>query len=175
MRCFFSIMFIALLLPAFESQAMSKRPQEKEVTQEEQDAPAPLVYEKRSSATVPATFLDTLNRGKEFSLSEKDFKSVLPDSTDISFEKDGKEVSSDGFRIQCFASSQIERIRSEQKVLESKAKYPIYIVFNTPYYKLLLGDFVKKSDADNALAKLKELGYPDAWVARSRINLGPRN
>jgi hypothetical protein len=54
--------------------------------------------------------------------------------------------------------------------LEFKIKYPVYVVFNAPYYKLLVGDFVKKNEADLALGKLKEIGYTDAWVARSRIN-----
>jgi hypothetical protein len=34
---------------------------------------------------------------------------------------------------------------------------------------LLVGDFVKKNDAENAMAKLKEMGYGDCWVARSKI------
>jgi hypothetical protein len=163
-------------MAAHSNYAMSKRPQEKEIIQEDKESTTPVVNnEKRSAVVVPTTFLDTLNRGKEFSLAEKDFKSILPESSDSAIEKDGRDVYSEGFRIQCFASSQIERIRSEQKLLESKVKYPIYIVFNTPYYKLLIGDFIKRSDADNALIKLKELGYPDSWVTRSKINIGARN
>jgi hypothetical protein len=36
---------------------------------------------------------------------------------------------------------------------------------------LLAGDFIKRSDADNAMAKLKEMGYGDCWVARSKIEI----
>jgi septal ring-binding cell division protein DamX len=112
--------------------------------------------------------LDTLNKGKEIALSDNDLKPIMPESTAI--VGDSKGTGGEGFRIQCFASSQIDRIRSEQKQLETKVKYPIYVVFNAPYYKLLVGDFAKRSDADAALLKLKEIGYGDAWVARSRIN-----
>jgi hypothetical protein len=94
----------------------------------------------------------------------------MPESTDLAAAKDFKEQGIDGFRIQCIASSQIERIRSEQKILETKVKYPLYIVFSAPYYKLLVGDFLKRADADLILMRLKEMGYNDAWVARSRVN-----
>jgi len=118
------------------------------------------------------TFLDTLNKGKEIGLSDGDLRPILPESTAIIDDRDAKAGPSggDGFRVQCFASIQIERVRTEQKQLESKVKYPVYVVFNAPYYKVLVGDFAKRGEADFALAKLKEIGYSDAWVARCRIN-----
>jgi hypothetical protein len=54
--------------------------------------------------------------------------------------------------------------------LEPRVKYPIYLVFNAPYYKLMIGDFIKRADADIILTRLKEMGYNDAWVVRSRVN-----
>jgi hypothetical protein len=158
----------ALLVMAGSDYAMSKRPQEKDVPNNE-EPPSISMSEKRG-VEGSSTFLDTLNRGKEISLSDNDLKPILPESLAISDDKDGKAPTIEGFRIQCYASSQIDRIRSEQKQLEFKIKYPVYIVFNAPYYKLLVGDFVKKNDADLALGKLKEIGYTDAWVARSRVN-----
>lgn len=159
---------ILLLLVASSDYAMSKRPQEK-VTPEE-DKPLVVFKNEKKSFKGQMTYLDTLNRGSEISLSDNDLNPILPESAAVVDQKDGKEIESEGFRVQCFASSQIERIRSEQKQLEFKVKYPVYIVFNAPYYKLLVGDFTKRSEADVALAKLKAIGYPDAWVARCKIN-----
>ncbi len=161
---------LALCAMFCSNYALSKRPDDKELKTD--DKSTVVMMNKRSGPEGQATYLDTLNRGKEIALSEKDFKSILPESTETVGDKDGKEQSPDGFRIQCFASSQIERIRSEQKLLETKVKYPVYVVFNAPYYKLLAGDFTKKGDADIALVKLKEAGYKDAWVARTKINTG---
>jgi septal ring-binding cell division protein DamX len=74
-----------------------------------------------------------------------------------------------GFRVQVIASSQIEKVRAEQKALESRVSYPLYIIVTPPYYKLVAGDFVKRSEADAAALKLKEFGYADAWVVRSKV------
>jgi hypothetical protein len=159
---------IVLLIMTGSDYAMSKRPQEKEVRDNE-EAPSVSINEKRG-AEGSSTFLDTLNRGKEISLSDNDLKPILPESLAVAEDKEGKGSTIEGFRIQCYASSQIDRIRSEQKQLEFKIKYPVYVVFNAPYYKLLVGDFPRKNDAEAALGKLKEIGYTDSWIARSRIN-----
>jgi hypothetical protein len=159
---------IALLIMTGSDYAMSKRPQEKETRDNEE--PLSVSMSEKRGAEGTSTFLDTLNRGKEIGLSDNDLKPILPESTSIADDKDNKGPTTEGFRVQCYASSQIDRIRSEQKQLEFKIKYPVYVVFNAPYYKLLVGDFMKKNEADIALGKLKEIGYTDAWVARSRIN-----
>ena len=118
--------------------------------------------------TAGETFLDTLNRGREAYLSDKDFNPIIPETTAVS-EKGGATEAPNGFRVQCFASSQIERVRAEEKAIELKVRYPVYIIFAAPYYKLLVGDFVKRGDADAAAAKMKELGYADAWVMRTKV------
>jgi SPOR domain len=148
--------------------AMSNRPKDKEgITDKKSMAVA---SNEKGGGETPETFLDTLNRGKEFSLSDRDFTSIATESTSVAGQRDMREdAGNEGYRVQCFASSQIERVRIEQKQLEVKVKYPLYIVFNAPYYKLLVGDFIKRNDADNAMARLKEIGYGDSWVTRSKI------
>jgi hypothetical protein len=160
---------LVLLICISSNQAMSKRPKDKVDTADNKSVS--IASNEKSSQETPATYLDSLNRGKEFSLKDKDFAPITVESTSVASSKDLRDGLVDGYRIQCFASSQIERIRVEQKTLELKIKYPIYIVFTSPYYKMLVGDFVKRADADNAAEKLKEIGYADAWVARSRVEV----
>jgi hypothetical protein len=160
---FFQFTCIVMILIIMNSNyAMSKRPQDDS-----------LAGYKTVSATnekpTCETYLDTLNRGREFALSDHDFVSIIPETVAVSQEKFGQTEAPNGFRVQCFASSQIERARSEQKVLESKVRFPVYIIFAAPYYKLLVGDFVKRSDADAACAKMKDAGYADAWVMRTKV------
>jgi septal ring-binding cell division protein DamX len=165
-NCF--LLVAVLFVCMSSSYAMSHRPKDQEDITDKKSIS--MASNEKNGGEAPATFLDTLNRGKEFSLSDRDFAAITTESTSVAGQKDVREdASSDGYRIQCFASSQIERVRAEQKQLETKIKYPLYIVFNAPYYKLLVGDFVKKNDAENAMAKLKEMGYGDCWVARSKI------
>ena len=68
-------LFIALLVMAGVDFAMSKRPQEKEVSGEEQ----PLISSMNDKKKVEGswTFLDTLNKGKEIGLSENDLRPIL--------------------------------------------------------------------------------------------------
>jgi len=120
-------------------------------------------------AVVTETILDTLDRGKELAVSEKDFLPLFAETTSTSQIPAGKIEVPNGFRVQILASSQIDRIRAEQKSLEDKVNYPLYIIVTPPYYKLVAGDFVKRNEADAAVVKLKDFGYGDAWVVRSKV------
>jgi hypothetical protein len=154
---------IAMILVALNTNyAMSKRP----VEDKTQDRKIVLAFNDKPAGE---TYLDTLNRGRELSLSDKDFVPIVPESTSATGIKSGKVEIPNGFRVQCFASSQIERVRAEQKIVETKVKFPIYIVYAAPYYKLLIGDFVSRPEADAAATRLKELGYADAWVMRTKV------
>ena len=163
MNPFLRYAFLAVILILFATNySMSKRPQD--------DGKMVLAYDNKPHTE---TFLDTLNKGKEIVLLDGDFKPIISDTSQVIQVKSEQTQSQteipNGFRIQCFASSQIERIRAEQKSLETKLNYPVYIIFASPYYKLHVGDFTTREEADNALAKIKELGYSDAWVVRSKI------
>ncbi|HUI93806.1 MAG TPA: SPOR domain-containing protein [Chitinivibrionales bacterium] len=165
MTHFFRFTGVAMILIILNSNyAMSKRPQDDE-------APARKIVLAANDKPAAETFLDTLNRGREITLSDKDFNPIIAETTAIAPGKDGAGSSEvpNGFRVQCFASSQIERVRAEQKNIEARVRFPVYIIFAAPYYKLLVGDFVKRADADAALVKMKELGYADAWVMRTKV------
>lgn len=75
-----------------------------------------------------------------------------------------------GFRIQIFATPSIDeanamRMTAVQKVTEDS----IYVVFDPPVYKVRLGDFRTRMEANKRLASLIETGFPDAWVVSDRI------
>ena len=72
------------------------------------------------------------------------------------------------YRIQLFASSQIEALREQKKVAEEKTNLPVFIAYEAPYYKLFAGDFIQKADAEGNLKKLKKIGYNDAWIVSSK-------
>ena len=106
------------------------------------------------------TFIDTLNYEREIGLSEHDAggegsSSVQPNESPDSFT---------GFRIQCFASSIVESVRAEKKNIASKFEYPARVVYTSPYYKLMIGDFTRRSEADSALVRVRSTGYGDAWI-----------
>ena len=61
------------------------------------------------------------------------------------------------FKIQVFQSTrpnQAEEVKSE--FLEKYSKWPVTIIFNTPNYKVWVGNFKNQLEADRALAEIKK-------------------
>ncbi len=72
-----------------------------------------------------------------------------------------------GFRIQIFSDS---GNNSKRRALQAKAKFrksfsdiEAYIVFQAPYYKVEVGNFISQLEAERVLNKLKEF-YPGAFI-----------
>ncbi len=80
----------------------------------------------------------------------------------------------DGFRIQIFMESGNDAVEKANAVMEEfQLKYPdipIYLIFGQPYYRLRVGDFRTRLEAEKAHRTLvKE--YKKAFVTSDRIEL----
>ncbi len=75
-----------------------------------------------------------------------------------------------GYRVQVFATiykDKAEKIRSE---VQEKVAFPVYIEEIPPFYKIRIGDFQKREDAEQFLTTVqKSLGYADAFVAETVV------
>jgi hypothetical protein len=119
---------------------------------------------------VKPTYLDTLNRGNEIRLSDSDIGgNDMSDQQGPAGEQSAQHGKVDGFRVQCFASNNIANARAEKRVLESKLGLPVYMVFIEPYYKLHVGDFVDRAEAEKTVEAIKELGYDGAWIVQAKV------
>lgn len=77
-----------------------------------------------------------------------------------------------GFRVQIYASSSIDEANAAQTVAEEKGiRNSIYIVYDPPVYKVRVGDYETRFEANQQLTRLVNIGYPDAWVVADRIVL----
>jgi hypothetical protein len=80
----------------------------------------------------------------------------------------------DGFRIQIFFDSGNNSKTRATSIYESfLAKYPgigAYLTFKTPNYKVRVGDFRTKLDAQRFLNEIIN-EYPNAWITDDQINL----
>ena len=75
-----------------------------------------------------------------------------------------------GFRVQIFASSSIDEANAAKAVAEEKAiRDSIYIVYDPPVYKVRVGDYATRFEANQHLTRLVNIGYPDAWVVADRV------
>jgi hypothetical protein len=118
------------------------------------------------------TFLDTLNKGREVSIGAADFAPPAPavqtaaqaaPGADTVRKADATPV---GIRVQVIASRQEAQVNKEKAMLAAKLDQPLSVVFESPYYKLFAGNFADRAEAEKCLAKVKKLGYNDAWIVR---------
>lgn len=79
----------------------------------------------------------------------------------------------DGFRIMVFFDSGSD---SKKRAVDARADFmnrfpgvPAYITFQEPYFKVRVGDFRSKIEADGFLAKIQG-DYPNAFRVKDRIN-----
>ncbi|MFW6245391.1 MAG: SPOR domain-containing protein [Fibrobacterota bacterium] len=119
------------------------------------------------SAPAELTFLDTVNQGKEVALSENDISSLDVSDKSAQVTKTANS-SATRYRIQILASSQIDLVRQEKKTVESKTSLPAFMSMEQPFYKLYVGDFSTRKEAEAQLKKVRKKGYTDAWIVRTR-------
>ncbi len=122
-------------------------------------------YEPPASP-VQLTFLDTLNRGNEITLENTDFQKE--ESVPVSEVVLNQAEAVVRYKIQLFASSQIETVRELKRQIETKVNLPLSISFESPYYKLLAGNFLQRAEAEKNLKNIKSLGYTDAWIISTK-------
>lgn len=113
------------------------------------------------------TFLDTLNKGKELNLAGEDVVPISAKKENAS--QKAQRVKSNGYRIQLMASSSEETVRAKKKSVERELKLNVYIDFDEPYYKVYVGDYTSRRSANKALSQIKQSGYPDAWIVKSKV------
>ncbi len=76
-----------------------------------------------------------------------------------------------GWRIQVGAFIYRQNAEKTASFFDQKLDIPVYIVVENPWYKVLLGDFRTKEEAEKYLEIIHKMGFQDAFVKESRINL----
>ncbi len=85
-----------------------------------------------------------------------------------------KDSSIDGFRVQIFMESGNDAVQHAERVrdafIEKYPSVPVYLVFGQPYYRLRVGDFRTRLEAEKFHYEVKRF-YKNAFVTKDRINL----
>ena len=75
-----------------------------------------------------------------------------------------------GFRVQVSFTDNIEQANKIKDDLSSLlTNQPVYVVFESPYYKVRVGDFLSRPDANITLKTLIDRGYKDAWIVPDKV------
>lgn len=79
-----------------------------------------------------------------------------------------------GFRIQLFFTQEIEEANKLKDSIEQQlSDVWSYVVYDLPYYKVRVGDFVDRSSANVMLRKILSIGYKDAWIVPDNVFKNP--
>jgi len=87
-------------------------------------------------------------------------------SNDLKYETD--QMPNEVFRIQIFESSVASIARAEAKRFQNIFGDTVYIDFETPLYKLRIGSFKNRRNAEEAIGSISKLGAKDAWIIRTK-------
>ena len=75
------------------------------------------------------------------------------------------------FRIQIFESTVASIARAEAKRFQNILGDTVYINFETPLYKIRIGNYVNRKNAEDAIESISKLGAKDAWIIRTKKNI----
>ncbi|PWB74717.1 hypothetical protein C3F09_03245 [candidate division GN15 bacterium] len=75
------------------------------------------------------------------------------------------------YRVQLLTVDNYSDARRALAVAEEIFDLPVSLTYDQPYYKLRVGEFETKSDADGYLAKAKTAGYANAWVLLTNVGV----
>ena len=74
------------------------------------------------------------------------------------------------FRIQIFESTESSIAKAEAKRFQNILGDTVFINFETPLYKLRIGNFSNRRQAEEAISAIENLGVKGSWVIRAMLN-----
>ena len=95
-------------------------------------------------------------------------------SSSESFVSDSTEVFTSltkGYRVQVMISQDENELMELKSNLEKSVKEKVYIIFELPNYKLRIGDFINRKEAENFQKQILRLGYRTSWVVPTMIEM----
>lgn len=79
-----------------------------------------------------------------------------------------------GFRVQILLTQDIEHAQqTKENITPLLTEEWVYIVYDSPNYKVRVGDFTDRSSANQLGKKLIDAGYKNAWVVPDRVLKNP--
>ncbi|MEE8341235.1 MAG: SPOR domain-containing protein [Candidatus Neomarinimicrobiota bacterium] len=81
----------------------------------------------------------------------------------------GKEYN--GFQIQVLSTKNGEQAENLRMELIAQLNQNVFVIFEAPNYKVRMGAFTKRNEAERLQKQLYSLGHRRAWVVRARITL----
>ena len=74
-----------------------------------------------------------------------------------------------GFRLQLFETISKDIADEERLNIQEVLNDTVYVVFEAPLYRLQVGDFFTRKQAEEKKRDLVRNGYKNIWIVKSRI------
>ncbi|MCA9731878.1 MAG: SPOR domain-containing protein [Deferribacteres bacterium] len=74
-----------------------------------------------------------------------------------------------GYRVQILQTQDSEDARTVQNDAIVQLDADVYSIFDSPYYKIRVGDFTVRADAEELLQRAIDKGYKSSWIVRTKI------
>ena len=74
-----------------------------------------------------------------------------------------------GYRVQIVISQNEQELQDVKIEIEKSIDEKTYIIFELPNYKLRVGNFLNRKEAESFQKKIVRLGYRTAWVVPTMI------
>jgi len=75
------------------------------------------------------------------------------------------------YRIQLFTSSTYGPAARELEIADEVFDQKVHLDYEVPYYKIRVGDFADREEAETYLPAAMEAGYKNAWIVKVTINV----
>ena len=97
---------------------------------------------------------------------------ILPevDYSDYAYGIDSSKVIN-GFRVQVLSTQNGDIAEEMRMELISQINHNVRVIFNAPNYKVRVGAFTDRNDAERLRKQLYSLGHRTAWIVRARFTL----
>jgi len=82
----------------------------------------------------------------------------------------------EGFRIQLLSTKDLESATRAKAIAMEQfedVRVKFYLEFDSPYYKVRLGDFQSREEAEDVREIVRSRGYPKAWIVKSKVWSNP--
>jgi len=78
----------------------------------------------------------------------------------------------DGYRVQVISTDDIDKANSIRgEIYERTTRKEVYVIFEPPFYKVKVGDFTSKAEAENLRFRLNQIGYTESKVVQETVNI----
>ena len=113
-----------------------------------------------------ADFFDSLNQGNEVILTPLDC--AVPDNSRKTEQKLERNDDDSLFQVQIMATKILNDAEKEKKRIEETLGITVYLISESPFYKLRAGKFYTKKEAEELKTEMTEIGHKEAWIVKTR-------